>query len=201
MLHIGGGLDGLQAPAWESLKARLEVLVVIDACAGLFREFEVPSGHPDGCSHLLRLLVHLDQLALDVFKEALRVTSKGRGGVVAQEGVLVPIQRPAHPLAAVGANRLALNLADEREQLLDVRHRGLPKPSSSLVLLEATGHDINLRVHIDWVQQLDPDVVPFWSPSILWGVETPACFARLTHHGLAARRPEAHLLPAQSRRS
>lgn len=60
--------------------------------------------------------------------------------------------------------------------------RGLKSPSLRVAqrLLEATGHDINLRVHIDWVQHLHPDVVPFWSPSILWGVETPACFARLT---------------------
>lgn len=72
--------------------------------------------------------------------------------------------------------------AGTSQATLSAYERGLKSPSLKVAqrLLEATGYDINLRVHIDWVQHLHPDVVPFWSPSILLGVETPACFARLT---------------------
>lgn len=72
--------------------------------------------------------------------------------------------------------------AGTSQATLSAYERGVKSPSLKVAqrLLEATGHDINLRVHIDWVQHLHPDVVPFWSPNILWGVETPACFARLT---------------------
>lgn len=72
--------------------------------------------------------------------------------------------------------------AGTSQSTLSAYERGLKSPTLKVAqrLLEATGHDINLRVHIDWVQNLHPGLVPFWSPSILWGVETPACFARLT---------------------
>lgn len=71
--------------------------------------------------------------------------------------------------------------AGTSQATLSAYERGVKSPSLKVAqrLLEATGHDINLRVHIDWVQHNHPDVVPFWSPNILWGVETPACFARL----------------------
>jgi hypothetical protein len=46
-------------------------------------------------------------------------------------------------------------------------------------ILEAAGFDINLRVHIDWVEHHPPGIVPFWAPDLLWTVEAPDCFATL----------------------
>lgn len=71
--------------------------------------------------------------------------------------------------------------AGTSQATLSAYERGLKSPTLKVAqrLLEATGHDINLRVHIDWVQHDHPELVPFWSPNILWGVETPTCFARL----------------------
>ena len=47
-------------------------------------------------------------------------------------------------------------------------------------ILEATGHDFTLRVHIDWVQHPLPGGEPFWVPNLLWRAdETSDCFATL----------------------
>src|SRR4051812_15547918 len=65
---------------------------------------------------------------------------------------------------------------------LSAYERGLKSPTLKVAsrILEATGHELNLRVHIDWTEHHPPDIVPFWAPNILWSVETPDCFATLT---------------------
>lgn len=64
---------------------------------------------------------------------------------------------------------------------LSAYERGLKSPTLKVAsrILEATGHDFALRVHIDWTQHHPRGIVPFWAPSILWRVELPDCFATL----------------------
>lgn len=65
---------------------------------------------------------------------------------------------------------------------LSTYERGLKSPSLKVAsrILEEMGYDLNLRVHIDWVEHHPRGIVPFWAPNILWSVETPDCFATLT---------------------
>lgn len=64
---------------------------------------------------------------------------------------------------------------------LSAYERGLKSPTLKVAsrILEAAGHDLNLRVHVDWKQHHPPGIVPFWAPNMLWCVETPDCFATL----------------------
>jgi transcriptional regulator with XRE-family HTH domain len=64
---------------------------------------------------------------------------------------------------------------------LSAYERGVKSPSVTVAsrILEATGHDLNLRVHIDWVEHHPPGIVAFWAPSMLWSVGPPDCFATL----------------------
>lgn len=72
--------------------------------------------------------------------------------------------------------------AGTSQATLSAYERGLKSPTLKVAsrILEAAGFDINLRVHIDWTEHHPPGIVAFWAPSILWGVETPDCFATLT---------------------
>ncbi|NYD31108.1 hypothetical protein BJ958_002654 [Nocardioides kongjuensis] len=47
-------------------------------------------------------------------------------------------------------------------------------------ILEAIGFDLDLRVHIDWVEHRVPRLGPFWVPNLLWHVDMPDCFATLS---------------------
>ena len=60
--------------------------------------------------------------------------------------------------------------------------RGVKSPTLKVAarIIAATGHDLNLRVHIDWVEHHPPGIVRFWAPNILWSVGPPDCFATLT---------------------
>ena len=72
--------------------------------------------------------------------------------------------------------------AGTSQATLSAYERGLKSPSLKVAarIIAATGHDLNLRVHIDWVEHHPPGIVPFWAPNILWTVETPDCFATLS---------------------
>ena len=64
---------------------------------------------------------------------------------------------------------------------LSAYERGVKSPTLKVAarVIAATGHDLNLRVHIDWVEHHPPGIVRFWAPNILWSVEPPDCFATL----------------------
>lgn len=64
---------------------------------------------------------------------------------------------------------------------LSAYERGLKSPSLKVAsrILEAIGFDLNLRVHIDWVEQEAPEAGRFWVPNLLWSVDMPHCFATL----------------------
>ena len=71
--------------------------------------------------------------------------------------------------------------AGTSQATLSAYERGLKSPTLKVAsrILEVTGHDLNLRVHIDWTKHHPPGIMPFWAPNILWGVEPPYCFATL----------------------
>jgi|GEM_PF-576241 len=64
---------------------------------------------------------------------------------------------------------------------LSAYERGLKSPSLKVAsrILEAAGFDLDLRVHIDWVEHRVPGMDPFWVPNLLWNVDMPDCFATL----------------------
>lgn len=74
-------------------------------------------------------------------------------------------------------------LAGTSQATLSAYERGAKSPSLKVAqrIIAATGHDLNLRVHIDWVEHKAPSIERFWVPNILWGVETPICFATLEY--------------------
>lgn len=59
--------------------------------------------------------------------------------------------------------------AGTSQATLSAYERGLKSPSLKVAarIIAATGHDLNLRVHIDWVEHHPPGIVPFWAPSML----------------------------------
>ncbi len=71
--------------------------------------------------------------------------------------------------------------AGTSQATLSAYERGLKSPTLKVAarIIAATGHDLNLRVHIDWVEHHPPGIVPFWAPNILWSVGPPDCFATL----------------------
>lgn len=71
--------------------------------------------------------------------------------------------------------------AGTSQATMSAYERGLKSPTLKVAerIIEATGHELSLRVHIDWVEHHPPGIVPFWAPSILWSVEPPDCFATL----------------------
>jgi transcriptional regulator with XRE-family HTH domain len=88
-----------------------------------------------------------------------------------------------HAWRARGLTQAQLaRLAGTSQATLSAYERGLKSPTLRVAarILEATGHDLNLRVHIDWTEHHPKGIVPFWAPNILWSVETPDCFATLT---------------------
>ena len=83
---------------------------------------------------------------------------------------------------------------------LSAYERGLKSPTLKVAarIIAATGHDLNLRVHIDWSEHHPKGIVPFWAPNMLWSVGPPDCFATLAdprlhpqhgHAGLGHARP------------
>lgn len=95
-----------------------------------------------------------------------------------ERAYLLQIARRARGLTQV---QLATK-AGTSQAALSAYERGLKSPSLKVAarILEATGHDFTLRVHIDWVQHALPGDEPFWVPSILWRADdTPDCFATL----------------------
>lgn len=71
--------------------------------------------------------------------------------------------------------------AGTSQATLSAYERGVKSPTLKVAqrIIGETGHDLTLRVHIDWVEHHPPGIVPFWAPNILWGVEPPECFATL----------------------
>ncbi len=72
-------------------------------------------------------------------------------------------------------------LAGTSQATLSAYERGVKSPALKVAarIIAATGHDLNLRVHIDWVEHHPPGIVRFWAPNILWSVGPPDCFATL----------------------
>lgn len=64
---------------------------------------------------------------------------------------------------------------------LSAYERGLKSPSLKVAarILASTDHELSLRARIDWVEHEAPDIPMFWTPSMLWAVEPPTCFATL----------------------
>jgi transcriptional regulator with XRE-family HTH domain len=71
--------------------------------------------------------------------------------------------------------------AGTSQATLSAYERGAKSPSLKVAarIIAATGHDLNLRVHIDWVEHHPPGIVRFWAPNMLWSVGPPDCFATL----------------------
>ncbi len=71
--------------------------------------------------------------------------------------------------------------AGTSQATLSAYERGAKSPSLKVAarIIAATGHDLTLRVHIDWVEHHPPGIVRFWAPNILWSVGPPDCFATL----------------------
>jgi transcriptional regulator with XRE-family HTH domain len=74
--------------------------------------------------------------------------------------------------------------AGTSQATLSAYERGLKSPSLKVAarIIAATGHDLNLRVHTDWVEHHPPGIVPFWGPSMLWSVGPPdSSYAGFVH--------------------
>ncbi len=71
--------------------------------------------------------------------------------------------------------------AGTSQATLSAYERGVKSPTLKVAqrIIEAAGHDLSLAIHVDWTEHHPQGIVPFWAPSILWGVETPTCFATL----------------------
>ncbi|WP_017936136.1 helix-turn-helix domain-containing protein [Nocardioides sp. Iso805N] len=71
--------------------------------------------------------------------------------------------------------------AGTSQAALSAYERGLKSPSLKVAsrIVEAAGCNLNLCLHIDWVEHRVPGVDPFWVPNLLWNVDMPDCFATL----------------------
>jgi transcriptional regulator with XRE-family HTH domain len=76
--------------------------------------------------------------------------------------------------------RLA-SLSGTSQATLSAYERGLKSPSLKVTsrILAATDHELTLRTQVDWVEHHPKGIVRFWTPSMLWSVGPPICFATL----------------------